>query len=113
MTDVAADPTPDPSEPAPDETPAEPVPEEVEAAETDPAGPLAGVNRPNPTTIDSSIQQGNRVVTQAQVAPENPVHALEEKIRSHFDAVTPLVAEVRRAADELEAYLNKLRVGLN
>lgn len=124
MTDVAPDaPTEapaEPTDPAPEAPPVEPVPapEPVEepTASADPAfpeGTPASPVRPAPTTIDQSVTQGNRVVTQSQVDPNNPVAVLEDKIRSHFDAVTPLVTEVRRAADELEQLLNRLRVGLN
>jgi hypothetical protein len=89
------------------------APEEEAASVTPAAEAQAALeaNRIPPVGIDSSVTQGNRVVSAAQVTPENPVKVLEDKIRSHFDAVTPVVAELRRTADEVEALLNQLRVG--
>lgn len=78
------------------------VNDEVERVDP-PAGPLV---------VDSSVQQGNRLVPAASLVPESPLGLLTNKIKAHWAEGTTVVADLRAAADKLEAELNKLRVGL-
>jgi methyl-accepting chemotaxis protein len=67
---------------------------------------------PGGATIDDTVTQGNRVTTVAAQTENNPVKILTDKIKDHFDAVTPIIADLRATVDSLDTELNKLRAGL-
>jgi hypothetical protein len=83
--------------------PTNPPAEELPAA--DPP-PFVGT-----TVVDSSVTQGNRLKTQGQLEPNNPVTILQNKIDRHFSEMTNVVHTLRVMADQAEEALNKLRVG--
>ena len=62
-------------------------------------------------TIDSSVTQGNRITTQQALTPNDPVKILIDKITRHFDSVNPVLADIRAAVDQLQALLDRLKVG--
>ena len=63
------------------------------------------------TVVDASVTQGNRLKTAEQTDPTTPQAKLEAKIDAGFNEGMNLLADLRAGADQLEALLNKLRVG--
>jgi hypothetical protein len=85
---------------------------EVEGVVDDGVAAVDRSARVGPATVDSDVQQGNRVTVAGALTPDNPVKILTDKIKAHYDALTPLIADVRARLDDIEAELNKVRVGL-
>jgi hypothetical protein len=95
---------------APEATVVETLATDVEGGAEDVAEVLPP--RVGGVTVDSAVTQGNRVTTTTALDPENPYSLLVSRIKNHASLVTPIISALRAKADELEAELNKLGVGL-
>lgn len=88
----------------------EPVITQDDAGAEPPVG-LPGREAKPIATIDASVTQGNRVTTAEALNPESPLKRLLDKVEEHFGLGTNVVNDLRAVADELEALLNRLKVG--
>lgn len=122
MTDVSqpqdpapvADPAADPVAVEPPDAPETPAVEGAPAPAPEPEAPAAPVE-PNAlrqvAAIDGTIEQGNRVTIAAAITPGQPVRDLLQKIQTHWDAAVPVLSDIRAAVDQLQALLDRLKVG--
>jgi len=115
MTDVSApaDPEPTPSEsPAPSTESPPPSDAPSPEAPTPPSTVPDAVAQRVVAGIDSSVEQGNRVVVTDPITRTNPLEPIIAKVEDHFSNAAHIVDDLRALAAELETLLNTLKAGL-
>ena len=64
------------------------------------------------TTIDPTVEQGNRVTLIDPITRTNPIEPIVTRVEDHFSNAGHIVDDLRALASELESLLNSLKAGL-